>query len=261
MGSMQQILEALIQQFPSLQSSPVPALLAARPGAGIYISIGPIALQTYLAAKIRAPLLALYVPNEVYRSLVGVQVAEQWRVTTAIYAEPAPEHQMRLIRSVFRRRLTVGVLLTPNTLHIESLVRRAATNHDLDVLIQYADAGENVLRALGSMRAASVLLAIPDHSIYSVENLRLILESTYRRGQVIVGFSAALVRAGSLASAYSNVEDILIQAREVLGQLTVGHVPEPQYPTYWRVEVNEQVAHSLNVPIDEEVRKLGNPVR
>jgi hypothetical protein len=75
-----------------------------------------------------------------------------------------------------------------------------------------------------------VLLALPDRAIMSAENVQAFLEATYRRGMTVVGFSAALVRAGALASVYSTVEEVVAQASLLIEQLASGQQPVPQYP-------------------------------
>ena len=44
----------------------------------------------------------------------------------------------------------------------------------------------------------------------------------------------------------------------MLESAAAGRLLDAQYPRYWRVAVNESVARSLNVIVDDTVRKLGN---
>ena len=113
------------------------------------------------------------------------------------------------------------------------------------------------MRELNRLTAADVLLAVPDTGIFSPDNFRDILESTYRRGQPVVCYSQGMVTAGCLAAAYASVEDIAAQAAETVAQVDAGRVPPPRYPAYWRVAVNDSVARSLNIVIGEHVRGLG----
>lgn len=257
-----EVLAALARRHPNLASDADVRKLSARPGAAIYVTLGADALRVSLEAGVDGPLLSLFASNEAFRATLAELRADRRRfATTAVYAEPSPAQQLTLVRMLFRRRITVAVLLTQNTAHIEAAIRQAAQEADVDVEIQHADRNENFLRALNRLGSAQVLLAIPDRAIYSAESVRNVLEATYRRSQAVVGFSAALVRAGTLASVYSTVEEVVAQANVMIEQLSTGHLPVPQYPTYWRVAVNESVARSLNIPIDNEVRDLANSVR
>ena len=165
---------------------------------------------------------------------------------------------MMLIRALYARRVGVGVLLTESTAAQETELRRAARSADLDIDVQFVERGENAVRALTRVASSTVLLAVPDRDLYTVDNLRNLLESTYRRGQGVIGFSASLVNAGTLAAAYSSIDDTVAQVGEVAATMAAGRLPDPQYPRYWRVAVNDSVARSLNVVVSDAARRLGN---
>jgi putative tryptophan/tyrosine transport system substrate-binding protein len=257
----QQTIKLLTKRFPKIQiESNLRTLL--HTGPTVYVALGSTALQAALEVNLRAPLLALYVSNEQYRSLNALHRTAQGRaLVTAIFTESSPRHQMQLIQAIFSRELVVGVMLSENTAHLETSLQQAAQAHHLQLEIQRFEQGANVVRTIGRFNTTDVLLAVPDRQIFAAETLRNLLESTYRRRQPVIGFSAALVRAGALASAYASIEDTTAQAIQVIEQLMEGKIPLAQYPMYWRVVVNDSVARSLNIPIDDAVRKLGNPSR
>lgn len=70
------------------------------------------------------------------------------RLTTAIYAEAGPLAQMQLIKAIYRRRVTVGVLLSQVTQHLSEAVQLAARTVGLDLEIRTLGAGHNVLHAI-----------------------------------------------------------------------------------------------------------------
>ena len=100
-------------------------------------------------------------------------------------------------------------------------------------------------------------MLVPDSGLYTSENIRNLLEAAYRRSQAVIGFSAGLVAAGTLAAAYSNIDDTLDQLDELVVSASSGRIPEPMYPKYWRVAINEHVARSLNIVVDDTARALG----
>jgi ABC-type uncharacterized transport system substrate-binding protein len=84
--------------------------------------------------------------------------------------------------------------------------------------------------------------------VYNTENIRNILLSTYRHNQGVIGFSADMVKAGALASTYSDISDINAQVTEIAKDyLYGGELPGPQFPRYFSTIVNIGVAKSLNV--------------
>ena len=127
--------------------------------------------------------------------------------------------------------------------------------------IETVDPGETMFHALNRLSGHPVLLAVPDPSLYNSETLRTLLMATYRREQAMIGFSAAFVNAGALATTNSNPNQIASQLKELLRDYAeTGRLPAEQFPKYFSVLVNDNVARSLNLIIDDSVRQLGrNP--
>jgi ABC-type uncharacterized transport system substrate-binding protein len=180
---------------------------------------------------------------------------------TAIYAEPSPAQQMQLIAAIFGRRVAVGVFLSEQTAGLAAELTEAARAHGLELDLQRLAPAADLSRALNRLRSARVLLIVPDAGLYTPRTLRELIESGYRRRLPIVGFSAGLVAAGTLATAYADIDDTVAHLVEVLQASASGPLPPPGYPRYWRVAVNDHVARSLDIVIDESVRRLGEPVR
>jgi putative ABC transport system substrate-binding protein len=214
-----------------------------------------MALQRALAIRLNAPLIGTFTSRQSFtRELTAGTPANR---VTAIYAEPSPRQQMRLIAALYKRTVTVGVLLSEQSEFMLPLLQEAATDHHLELVSALADLSVNLSRNLLRLAQATVLLISPDTALYTQASLRELLESTYRRRQPVIGFSEALVSAGTLASAYSDIDDTLSQLQAVVATLAEGRLPEPQYPRFWRVAINDSVARSLDVVIDDAVRRMG----
>ncbi|MGM9491984.1 hypothetical protein [Ideonella sp. YS5] len=252
------IVAALKQRFPGAQVSEDVHTLAVRPGPAIYLAVGPAALQAALKADVAGPLISAFVSSEAYLRLTAATPARRSQATTAIFAEASPTSQMQLIRRLYRRKVLVGVLLSPSTRHLQPLIERAAVAADLAVSFEQVETGGNPVRALAALTSASVLLAVPDPELYNAQVARAVLESTYRRRQGVIGFSRAMVSAGTLGAAYATVDDVAAQLAGMVEALMAGQSVDPQYPLYWRVAINDSVARSLDVTIDASVRELGN---
>jgi putative ABC transport system substrate-binding protein len=251
------VVDALKGRFPQLAAGSEVDVLSRRAGPAIYLVIGPAALAATLSAGLQAPVVSLFTSSQAFHQIVDASPAAGRR-TTAIYAEVSPRHQLHLVSSIFQRRVSVGVLLTVGTAQVEPLLMQAARDFDIEVQTHHARRNANIIRELNRLGSAHILLALPDAGIFSPDNFRDILESTYRRGQPIVCFSQGMVAAGCLAAAYASVEDIAAHAAETVAQLEAGRWPPPRYPAYWRVAVNDSVANSLNIVVGDEVRSLGD---
>ncbi len=260
-----QMLHALRTRYPSLVVDTEPAALEARGGAAIYVAIGPAALRKAWLADVKQPVISVLASSQLWRALQA-QDAPSGRDRSnysAIFADAAPAAQLQLVSSLYERRVTVGVLLSDASAYLEKPLRLAALQQGVELVIERADPGTETVRALSALSGVQVLLAVPDASLYTPDTLRAVLESTYRRGIPVVGFSAATVTAGTLATAHAGLDDVWAELVELLdaalGGGTMPAWPEPHHPRYWRVVVNQSVARSLGVPVSERVLNLGNP--
>ena len=253
----EQILQSLRRRFPALQVVADPVQLPSRKGRMLYVAIGPSALKAALGADIEGPIVSLFCSSQAYMELTSQIKPERRRTVTAIYAEASPVHQMQLISRLLGREVVVTTMLTENTAYLEPVLNDAARKAQVTLQIEKIKPDENVTRTLTRVAPSSPLLVVPDSSLFTPDNLRTILESTYRRNQVVVGFSTSLVKAGTTATAYSTIDDILAQLEQVVAAISSGAIPPAAFPRYWRVAVNESVARSLNLVVTDEVRALG----
>jgi hypothetical protein len=258
-AAQRQILAALRRRHPNALADQAVEKLKRPARIPVYVAIGPAALRAALTADLDGPLISLFTSRQVYSQAVTAAAgANANRRITAIYAEPSPDQQLQLISAIYRRRVVVGAVLSEESAYLRPLLEEAARKHNLQLDLQTAATATDLPRALTSLATANVLLISPDAGLFTQQNLRELLEATYRRRQPVVGFSASLVAAGTLASAYSDLEDVLVQLDAVLDLASSRRPPEPQYPRYWQVAINDSVARSLNVIVDDAVRTTGN---
>jgi ABC-type uncharacterized transport system substrate-binding protein len=202
-------------------------------------------------------LISTFTSRQTYTRLLAESGAATRTGVTAIYAEPSPAQQMQLIAALYMRRVTVGALYSEQSAYMAPLLTQAARGHGLDLDLQLVGGNAGISRALTRLQSATVLLIFPDAALYTPQSLRQLLESTYRRRQPVIGFSAGLVAAGTLASAYTDINDTVFQLDMLVERATDGRIPEPEYPRYWRVAINDSVARSLDLVVDDSVRALG----
>lgn len=229
---------------------------------GLVLAVGPAALKGVLAEGGSNPVISLFTSSLVYRSILDA-ASDRRPPTTAIYAEPAPTAQLRLVSLMFRRPVRTTVVLGERTAFLESSLQRAAAAAKIPLTVETYELNDSINRILSRAVESPVILAVPDNLVYNSDNLRTVLLTTYRNGQAVIGFSAALVRAGALATTFSDIEDIGAQLEElVMDYDGTGLLPPPRFPKYFRTLINEDVARSLNIVIDAAARTFANrPVK
>jgi hypothetical protein len=211
----------------------------------LYVAVGPDALRRVAAWRCDCVVISAFTSSQVYHAIADA-APKHAAAMTAVYAEPAPADQLRLIALLYRRPVRVAAILGHDTAFLKPLLE--------GMRVTVFDAAD-INGLLNRMLQTDVLLALPDSTVYNTDNFRNILLSTYRRKQGVIGFSGDMVRAGALATTYSEIEDINAQVAEAAaGYLAGGELAPPGFPRYFRTVVNEGVARSLDIAVDAAVR-------
>jgi hypothetical protein len=218
----------------------------------VYVVVGPAALREVMARRCDCVVISAFTSSQVYRAILdkaahgGMPPA----ASTAVYAEPAPGDQLRLAALLYRRPVRVAAILGADTAFLRPVL-------EADKVAVLEAGGEDLNRLLNQVAQTDVLLALPDSTVYSTESIRNILLSTYRHKQGVIGFSGDMVKAGALATTYSEIEDIDAQVAEIAAAYVAGgELAAPQFPRYFRTIVNEGVARSLDLQVGEAVRSF-----
>lgn len=250
------IVEKLQNRFPTAQLTAEPNIVASKQKSTIYIAVGPAALRALLAQGADGVIISVFTSSQTVREILEAAPESKRTTITAVYADPSPIDQLRLVSAIYKKPVRVAVLVRDKNNYLVPLLRHAASQSNIRLSIETVSTGDNINRILGRMADASVLLALPDSTIYNAETIRNILITTYRRDQAVIGFSVAFVKAGALATTYSDVDDILAQVEEMLDEFNnSGRLPEAQFPKYFSVAVNDSVARSLNLVIDDKIKR------
>lgn len=252
-----QVVASLRRELPRAALIDNPGAIQAGKKRRIYVAVGPAALRTLIEQDPDGAIVSVFTSSKVYRSIVENFPKPRRAAVTAIYAEPSPSAQLQLISALYKRRIRVGVLLTEGNEYLLSILQNAASRAGLDLVVERVSDESDLNAALDRIAQVPVLLAIPDSTIYNAETIRNIFITTYRRNQPVIGFSAGLVKAGALASTYPTVDDVAAQLVELLRDFdSSGQLSAPDFARYFSVAINDNVARSLNLVVDETVRNL-----
>jgi hypothetical protein len=220
----------------------------------LYVTIGPAALREVAARQCDCVVISAFTSSQVVRAIQATLPPTRAAAITAVYAEPAPSDQLRLVNLLYRRPVRVAAILGLDTAFLKPAL--AADG----VTVLEAGANADINRLLNQIAQTEVLLALPDNVVYNTENFRNILLSTYRHKQGVIGFSGDMVKAGALATTYSEIEDIDAQVAEIAASYVAGgELAPPQFPHYFRTVVNEGVARSLDVEVTDAARNFARP--
>ncbi len=221
---------------------------ASLPGAARLILLGAELLDWRMADPGGPPTLVLQISRLQARQRLGTDIPAP---LTLLWSDPPPERQLRLIRQFLPQARRVGVLYSAQSAFLVEELRRIPLPAPLSLEFQpWPDA--NDARPLNRLLDGSdVLLGLDDPALFNPRSIKGILLASYGRKQALLGPTAAFIRAGALASTYSDQQDWLDTLEELLAQ-PPQHWPRSAYPRHFKVLSNPQVARSLGLdPADD----------
>ncbi|VVQ07999.1 hypothetical protein PS918_04921 [Pseudomonas fluorescens] len=163
-----------------------------------------------------------------------------------LWSDPPLERQLRLTRILLPQIKRVGVLYDDHSEFLLNELRRSAHALGLEVVTERWDNTHDSRPLQSLLSNSDVLLGLDDPDLYNPKTVKNLLLSSYSRQLALIGPNAGFVRAGSLASTYSDQSDWLAILDELLSQPPATW-PRTYYPPRFKVSSNPQVARSLGI--------------
>lgn len=224
----------------------------------VIVAIGTYAMEQ-AALDSRAPVLNILVPRQNYEA-TRLRAKLDARQFSAVYLDQPLSRQLRLIKTALPNRDTVGVLLGPFTNDRLKLLQQLVREQKMTVKAESVSAEDEIVPALKRLLPnAEVLLALPDPLVFNKNTAQSLLLTSYRAQVPLIAYSKSYVGAGALAAVYSTPTQIGQHAAELIGRqgsTKPSSLPAAQYPKYFSVSVNYQVARSLGLAIEDEATLL-----
>jgi len=228
-------------------------------------TIGTKAFADVIAQNTSTRLIAMLIPEETYHALLQANPRREGK-TSAVYIEQPVRRSLELVRVALPGRKP-GILLGSQSSALEGQLNRVSKELNLPLYLKKLKTNENLVTALDQvLKYSNVLVAFADPEVSNPATARHLLLTSYRFGIPVVAYSKAYVRAGALMAVYSSPEQFAQQAAEMLVRIVQNNsdtVPTPEYPGYFSVEINQNVARSLGIDlkskrdIESRLRSIG----
>ncbi|AZF41892.1 hypothetical protein C4J87_1719 [Pseudomonas sp. R1-43-08] len=251
-AGVQAFTQALAQQRPEdhvsftlLQNLPAPSQL---PATTRLILLDLPGLDWRLQDSQGPPTLVLRISRlQAQQRLGGAHPAK----ISLLWSDPPLTRQLRLIASIVPQARRIGVLYGADSEFLLPELHRYAAPLGLEIVPQRWD-NTNDSRPLQALfKNSDVLLGLDDPQLYNPKTAKNLLLSSYAQQLPLVGPNAGFVRAGSLASTYSDQPDWLAVLDRLLDH-PPANWPRTLYPEHFKVVGNPQVARSLGIEqVDE----------
>lgn len=219
----------------------------------LIITVGTRATQKIINIDPPVPVLSTLIPRSSYRLIIKLDKGgnQGKRKRSSIFIDQPLARRMSLINTILPLRKTVSIVLGPSTRYMQNELRSLASENDIRIQIETMDKTQRLIGPLNrALEDSDVLLTVADAVVSNRRTVQNMLLTTYRQRVPVIAYSRAYVKAGALAAVYSTPEQIGRQAGELVGKM-VGSgkktLPSQQYPKYFSVEINHQVARSLGI--------------
>lgn len=213
------------------------------------ITLGAEAFTRVRQENREVPILALLIDQSF---IEGYAERSEGSVSGILYNPPLLR-QALTGQVILPHATRVAMLARPDTVErYETLVDQLPA-YGLSARIFVVSSDDDLIPTLiHALNYGDFILAAPDNGIYNPRTIKHILLTAYRRNRIVIGPSQAYVKAGSLASTYTPLTEIANLAAEYIEQYRAdGQFPPPAYPETFRIELNSQVARSLNIPLPD----------
>ncbi|CAI8985380.1 ABC transporter substrate-binding protein [Pseudomonas sp. IT-P12] len=232
-------------RFQSVASLPTPSQL---PGRTRLILLDLPSLDWRLQEDLGPATLVLRISRLQARQRLGTTQPPR---LSLLWSDPPPQRQLHLIRRLLPQARRVGVLYDHHSEFLLNELRQAAQALNLDIVTQRWDNTHDSRPLQALLKNSDVLLGLDDPDLYNPRTAKNLLLSSYARQTALIGPNAGFVKAGSLASSYSDQSDWLAILDELLDRPTATW-PRTHYANHFKVLSNPQVARSLGIEqIDE----------
>lgn len=215
----------------------------------LYIALGHRALDKAILHLKDAHVLSVLTSSVTFKD----KFQERPATISAIYAEPSLDHQVALIKNIFRKDFKIGVLYSEKSTNSLNDIKALQKKYQFGLVSTLVENQNNLKRHLDTIASADVLLAIPDNTIYNKYNFKQIILTTYANNQPIIGFSRNFVKSGALASSFSSIKHIAEEAALNITYFSIsGELLEPYYADKYGISVNDQISRSLGITVRSE---------
>jgi hypothetical protein len=168
-----------------------------------------------------------------------------------LWSDPPLARQLRLTGILLPQARRIGVLYDSHSAFLLKELRQAALPLGLEIVTERWNDTRDSRPLQSLLNNSDALLGLDDPDVFNPKTAKNLLLSSYARQLALIGPNAGFVKAGSLASTYSDQSDWLAILDTLLDQ-PPANWPRTHYPQRFQVLSNPQVARSLGIEqIDE----------
>ena len=176
-----------------------------------------------------------------------------------------------VIDQPLERALSLGQLLVPSARRVSAVfgpvsvstrpqLIEAVQRRGMELIYADMDSDDNPIGVLSPLvQKTDLFIAVADRAVFNKSVAKWLLYLSFRQKVSVIGFSQSYAKAGALGAVYSSPENIGRHGAELMMSLLASEGSEPiadelwrtNYPKYYTLEVNREVARALNISVPE----------
>ena len=210
-----------------------------------FITAGLSALAKIQHCTKTSTIFGFYLTQQQFQQL-SKKSKNAYKNSNIFFADQPLIRQLALARYFLPKSNSVGMIYHKSVQHqIDYFNHRKPTFINLSEFM--INSSDDILSQLSKATAHSdFILAVIDNETFNSTNAKSILLSTYRKSIPLFGGTRGFVRAGIVASCYSDPSKLVDELTNYINtQLQSSGVR--QYPLHFEIEQNEAVSHSMNL--------------
>lgn len=223
------------------------------------VSVGTRAATALCARPLGVPVILTLIAKPTYDHTLAPACRGNAIRHSAVFLDQPLTRQAAVARLTLPHHSRAAVLLGPDSRSERVAIATVLEQAELEPALVEVDRVADVFYSLERIATPrTVLLAVPDPLVFTARTAAHILLGAYRYRMPVVGYSQSYAKAGALVAVFSSPEQLAQQVGEMairVIQKADAPLPSPQYPKYFSVTVNRQVARSLGLtlPSDPEL--------
>jgi len=218
------------------------------------VTIGSDAAQATMSLNTNVPMVNVLVSEDFADMLKERDTAIASPSTLVVMEQPV-ERFFELVQVSLPNRKRIGVIYGPQSYKQAPVVREQARARGYQLVEAQISTDTEIGLALQNMVGKiDVLLALPDQVVVNPNTAKSLILDSYLHEIALIGYSHALVKAGALMAVHSTPQQFGKQAYELVADEAAREEQHStiQYPRYFRVAVNYQVARALGIDLPAE---------
>ena len=221
--------------------------------ARLLVTLGSDAFRQVMAQSARQPVIAGLLPRVSFERVLQETPKRSPGNVAALYLDQPLTRQLDLLRLALPNLHRVGVLWGPESIAQQPQMAAALQARGLEASEgTYTEGSPMIAPLRAALRDSEVLLAVADASVYNPSTVSNILLTSYRSKIPVLAFSPAYVKAGAMLSVYTTASQAGIKMASLVSHfLQTNTLSASQYPGEFSISVNDYVAHSLGLNLDE----------